>query len=584
MLDRLKSNKVYLSLLVVAILIICAWSLINTQAALAADAVVPTGLYISATSSNSLTITWSGGTNSTSTLFLIASSTDGINFSTSTQATSTPAGGGLGNNASSTWSGLKSNTRYWFRVAATNNIATTTFISTNGYTLAATPGTPTAGTPTDATMPLTIVDANNPSGNTTYSIYNNTSNNFIDVNGASSVSRTWYSTSSWITAGGAITGLSPNTSYQFVVSALNNDASSTVSSTASTATYTNASVPSSLVATVNSEVQITVNWSGDATNYYAVNSSKGTNSGWISDKSWVSSGLACGTTYSFSVTGRNADSSLTTDAATVSATTNTCSGGGFVAPAAPAAAIGNSVTAVSGAVSGSSVVLNLSAPEAVSMAISENSNFTGASWEPYSSSKAFDLSSGAGEKTIYVKFRYANYAESSVKSLTVNKTSIAGLNINSADTIVSTSNIAISATGGEVQKISAKDRPAVYYVSGGKKYLFVNRVTYTTWATDLGDTANKFSTLKAVSQTDFDNLPFGGNLTAKPGSLIKFDDGAAVYGVGTGAKLYKLADTAAQKALYGTATPIVIQNGFKADYFDNGNAVSTLTSTSVKPE
>jgi hypothetical protein len=67
--------------------------------------------------------------------------------------------------------------------------------------------------------------------------------------------------------------------------------------------------------------------------------------------------------------------------------------------------------------------------------------------------------------------------------------------------------------------------PAVYYVSGGKKYLFVNRVTFGTWRAD-------FSGLKVVSQADFDSVNLGGNVTARPGvSLVKFDNSANVYAV-----------------------------------------------------
>lgn len=49
----------------------------------------------------------------------------------------------------------------------------------------------------------------------------------------------------------------------------------------------------------------------------------------------------------------------------------------------------------------------------VQMIISENSNFTGASWEAYDASKIFTLSKGDGTKTVYISFRDQWYAESS---------------------------------------------------------------------------------------------------------------------------------------------------------------------------
>jgi len=124
--------------------------------------------------------------------------------------------------------------------------------------------------------------------------------------------------------------------------------------------------------------------------------------------------------------------------------------------------------------------------------------------------------------------------------------------------------------------------PAVYYVTGGKKYLFVNRVTYTTWSNAVGDANNSFAGLKVVSQADFDALPLGGNVTARPGvSLVKFDNSAAVYAVTPGAVLVKLADSAAMTALYGTAAPILIQSSFEANYT---KSATVLTATSNYPD
>jgi hypothetical protein len=57
-----------------------------------------------------------------------------------------------------------------------------------------------------------------------------------------------------------------------------------------------------------------------------------------------------------------------------------------------------------------SISLSLSALEAKDMMISENSDFEGASWEPYTTTKNWTLSSGDGTKTVYAKFRdFANF-------------------------------------------------------------------------------------------------------------------------------------------------------------------------------
>ncbi len=138
-------------------------------------------------------------------------------------------------------------------------------------------------------------------------------------------------------------------------------------------------------------------------------------------------------------------------------------------------------------------------------------------------------------------------------------------------------------TDGDIVKVAAANRPGVYYIMGGKKYLFVNRVTYTTWASAIGDTADSFKGLKGITQAEFDALDLGGNITARAGaSLIKFDNSDLVYAVAPGAKLCKLADTAAKTALYGAATPILIQSAFETGY--TKDASCALTATSKYPD
>ena len=67
------------------------------------------------------------------------------------------------------------------------------------------------------------------------------------------------------------------------------------------------------------------------------------------------------------------------------------------------------------------VDLALSDPSAISMIISENSEFLNAQWEDYSESETFELSEGDGTKTVYVKFGYEDtlMPESEVSSDTI---------------------------------------------------------------------------------------------------------------------------------------------------------------------
>jgi uncharacterized repeat protein (TIGR02543 family) len=65
------------------------------------------------------------------------------------------------------------------------------------------------------------------------------------------------------------------------------------------------------------------------------------------------------------------------------------------------------------------VTLTLSATDAVQMIISENSNFSGASYEAYAAGKSFTLSLGDNVKTVYVKYRDAAGNETEAISDTI---------------------------------------------------------------------------------------------------------------------------------------------------------------------
>ena len=126
---------------------------------------------------------------------------------------------------------------------------------------------------------------------------------------------------------------------------------------------------------------------------------------------------------------------------------------------------------------------------------------------------------------------------------------------------------------GDIIKTAAS--PAVYYISGGKRYLFSNRVTYGTWY-------DNFSTLKVISQADFDAIPSGGNVTARAGNLIKFDNSPTVYAVALGNKICKIASADVAKALYGdnwSASVLTIQVAFESNYTVDPSCELTATTS-----
>jgi len=86
--------------------------------------------------------------------------------------------------------------------------------------------------------------------------------------------------------------------------------------------------------------------------------------------------------------------------------------------------------------------------------------------------------------------------------------------------------------------IKVKDSPAIYWLSSAnKRYLFANREVFSSW---FGD---DFSGLKEISQSEFDNITLGGNLTVKPGSYLRFENQATIYRVDENNNIYPATTT-----------------------------------------
>lgn len=95
------------------------------------------------------------------------------------------------------------------------------------------------------------------------------------------------------------------------------------------------------------------------------------------------------------------------------------------------------------------VTLGLSATNATEMIISEDSNFTGASWQSYSSSASFTLSTGNGVKIVYVKYKSSSGLASGVvsDSITLDETGT-GSNVNTTvNTNTTNTNTSINTNG-----------------------------------------------------------------------------------------------------------------------------------------
>ncbi len=106
-----------------------------------------------------------------------------------------------------------------------------------------------------------------------------------------------------------------------------------------------------------------------------------------------------------------------------------------------------------------------------------------------------------------------------------------------------TGSTARAASDGDLIKM--EDHSAVYYLNGGKRYVFPNEKTYMTWYSD-------FSGVVTVSQSEMESYPLGGNVTYRPGTkLVKIDTVPTVYAVEPGGVLRSIVSEANAIDLYG---------------------------------
>jgi len=217
--------------------------------------------------------------------------------------------------------GLTPDTVYQYQVMARNgNGVQTTYTSFNEVrTLASRPGSPTVDLPLPSSLRVTIDQNGNPA-TVVYTIYEETTHNYVQANGSLSGAEHWLNYAQWGGSGGMIiNGLSENTGYNFQIKAKNSDAVET-SFSVPTAAYTGVDAPTNFQITsfntteMNFEVD---HFPGENTpnsgtcfyeDPYNCLSSLDYTSGWLSGGvTWLNPGLLVNTEYTHYVQQRNAD-------------------------------------------------------------------------------------------------------------------------------------------------------------------------------------------------------------------------------------------------------------------------------------
>ena len=118
---------------------------------------------------------------------------------------------------------------------------------------------------------------------------------------------------------------------------------------------------------------------------------------------------------------------------------------------------------------------------------------------------------------------------------------------------------------------------SVYYLAGGKRYVFPNEATYFSWYSD-------FSGVVTVPQSELESYPLGANVTMRAGTkLVKITTDPKVYAVEPDGKLLHVPSEAVAMTLYGADWAKRVVD--IADAFFTNYTVSTETvSASAYPE
>ena len=109
-----------------------------------------------------------------------------------------------------------------------------------------------------------------------------------------------------------------------------------------------------------------------------------------------------------------------------------------------------------------------------------------------------------------------------------------------------TLNVSVASAAQDGDLIKMAGNSAVYWLLGGKRYVFPNDKAYFTWFSD-------FSGVVTVSQSELQSYAIGGNVTYRPGTrLIKITTDPKTYAVEPGGKLVWVTSEAIAVSLYGS--------------------------------
>lgn len=329
------------------------------------------------------------------------------------------AGSGSYTTGSSATRLADSSSGYYWRVYNIDNsgaFSASTTANSGAVAFKVDTATPTPGTLAVATTSTTSLTASISGASDSLSGLSATPYIFYNLTASTNSSAT--SSASWLSS-----GLSVNTQYTFYAQV--SDAAGNTATTSNASKYSLANIPTGLAVAADSATQITLSWNANSnpagTEYYALNSTASTTSGWITTTSTSFSSLTCNTSYSFNVKARNGNGVETATTSLASATTSACSspgngggstggGGGGSYPTPPPGGFKIIINNGAATTATTSVVLTLiGGSDAKNMMVSNRADFAGAVQEPYIAAKnwiicAFGSACPDGDYTVYAKF------------------------------------------------------------------------------------------------------------------------------------------------------------------------------------
>jgi hypothetical protein len=271
-------------------------------------------------------------------------------------------------------------------------------------------------------------------------------------------------------------------------------------------------IPNNLSLTVDSTSQITASWSTNlnlsTTTYYIGNITSNTNSGWTSNTSWTSTGLSCGTVYSFQVKAKDGNGLISSFSDPVTVTTTGCVGGGALA--CPRVSDGSTIS-IQTTLNSKEVILNLTTiPGVVNMAISNNPDFKDAGIESFTSTKKWTPTSDK----VYAKF-YNSCGESSpIISASINSQGLTPTPTPAPTPIHTTPTDPQSILNSLLQQLADLQRQLANQQGGSTHYQFTHGLQY-------GDTGEDVTQLQTFLKSQGIDIYPEGLITGYFGNLTK---------------------------------------------------------------